>query len=81
MLSDSILLNSYGTLCLVSWTYSELTLNVSRYTHMKSFPQPNPFKYKALTLKTNSWLLQFYKSMVYPKLCKGRRVCFDLALR
>ena len=42
------------------------------------FLQPNPCNYKTLTLKTNSWLLQFYTGMMHLKLCKSNKVCLAL---
>ena len=67
--------SSYGTLCLANWIYSEQALNVSRNAHMNFFLQPNPFNYKILTLKTNSWLLPFCTGMVHLKLCGINKVC------
>ena len=41
-------------------------------------PTP-PIAYKTLTLKTISWLPQFYTSIVHQKLCKSNRVQFQLS--
>ena len=76
----NFVLSSYDTLCLTSWPYWEWTFYTTRNPCMKCFLQLHTRAYKTITLKSNSWLLQFYTTMVYLKLCKCSRILFNLAL-
>ena len=46
------------------------------YVHINCFLQHHQCAYKTLTLKTNSWFLQFYTAMTHLELCKINIVCF-----
>ena len=72
--------SSCGTLCIVSWVYWERTFYAPRNAQMKFFLRLHPYTYKTLTLKKNSWLLQFYSGTVHQKLYRSNRACFNLAL-
>ena len=57
------------------WPKEELPDFFQLESYNMIFLQLNPYNYKTLTLKTNSWLLKFYTSMMHLKLCKSNKVC------
>ena len=61
---------SYDTLRLASGSFWEQTFYSSRSALLKFFLKLHSCAYKTLTLKTNSWLQEFYTVMAHVKLCK-----------